>query len=489
MLDYFYRLHRITKFNYLIKSWRQYFGLIALLSFLPTLSCSSSNTAYRSSTNTPLESILAINTISPYKDALKLAIQFYDANRCGNEVATNNTFSWRDNCHINDGHDVNVDLTGGFHDAGDHVKFGLPQGYTASILGWVYYENKQILLASKDDAQLLATLRRFTDYFLKSHPDKGIFYYQVGDGGADHAFWGTPEEQTEPRPTRRYADARNPAADVLGETAAALALGFLNFKDDNEYAQKCLLAAKELYHMGKTNPGLGDAQGFYQSSSFFDDLSWAAVWLYIATGEEKYLKDIDNFLKKSKNNAPFKTSTMSWDNVFLPVMLKMYDITDDTRYSNAVKDSIEYWIDSMKTTPGGLKYYLQWGVLRYAANEAMLALFYTRRFLSHTYYNFAQQQIDYILGNNPQNISYIIGFGDKYPKEPHHRAAISCQAANIHKNRDCTLYGALVGGPNDNDEYIDDMNMYQYSEVALDYNAGLIGALSVLSFDKQQWLK
>ena len=105
-----------------------------------------------------------------YAKALQLSMYFYDANKCGPGVH-GGELSWRGDCHIEDreiplkprdeqGYGTNlsaefisanketldpdgdgcVDLSGGFHDAGDHVNFGLPQSYSASTLGWGYYE-------------------------------------------------------------------------------------------------------------------------------------------------------------------------------------------------------------------------------------------------------------------------------------------------------------------------------------------------------------
>ena len=105
-----------------------------------------------------------------------------------------------DSCHLNDGADVGLDLTGGFHDAGDHVKFGLPQAYAASVLGWSMYKYKEVFQETGTYQKLLSTLKYFSDYLLKCHPDPETFYYQVGDGGEDHAYWGPPEEQTGYRP-------------------------------------------------------------------------------------------------------------------------------------------------------------------------------------------------------------------------------------------------------------------------------------------------
>ena len=72
--------------------------------------------------------------------------------------ATNNVFDWRGPCHTTDGSDIGIDLTGGYHDAGDHVKFGLPQAYTAAILGWSLYEYKDVFDSTGDTQSCSAPL-------------------------------------------------------------------------------------------------------------------------------------------------------------------------------------------------------------------------------------------------------------------------------------------------------------------------------------------
>ena len=68
-----------------------------------------------------------------------------------------------------------IDMTGGFHDAGDYLKMGLNQGFSASLLGWTLYEYRPTMDATGSTAKLLSTLKVFTDYFLKSHPNPGVF--------------------------------------------------------------------------------------------------------------------------------------------------------------------------------------------------------------------------------------------------------------------------------------------------------------------------
>lgn len=419
-----------------------------------------------------------------YSTALRYSIYFFDANKCGYDVSDNNVFDWRGPCHLNDGEDVGVDLTGGFHDAGDHVKFGLPQAYAASILGWSLYKYEDVFENTGTKQNLLSTLKYFTDYLLKCHPDPDTFYYQVGDGGEDHAYWGAPEEQTEDRPTLFVANESNPASDVLGLTSSALTIMYLNYQGiDSAYAEECLQAAKELYQMGSTNLGYYAESSFYISYSFYDDLAWAASWLYIVEGDTQYLEDAENFVvqQNKKGEDPLENRwTMCWDNMYLPAMFKLYQLTNKNLYKNALEYNLNYWLNSLQTTPGGLKYLDNWGVLRYALAESMLALAYYEETGGESLKNFARSQLDYALGDNPANMSYVIGFGNTWSKHPHHRAANGYTYANGDNQKEAkhVLLGALVGGPDQNDNYIDDVNQYQYTEVALDYNAGLVGVLA-----------
>jgi hypothetical protein len=98
------------------------------------------------------------------------------------------------------------------------------------------------------------------------------------------------------------------------------------------------------------------------------------------------------------------------------------------------------------------------------------------------YTTFAEQQINYILGDNPRNASYMCGFGENPPVRPHHRTAhgswndqLTDPAPNRH-----VLYGALVGGPASPDDfdYSDDRGDWIANEVACDYNAGFTASLA-----------
>jgi endoglucanase len=96
------------------------------------------------------------------------------------------------------------------------------------------------------------------------------------------------------------------------------------------------------------------------------------------------------------------------------------------------------------------------------------------------YRDFAMQQLNYALGSNPRNSSYLIGFGASSPQHPHHRTAHGSWADSqtLPTNHRHVLYGALVGGPGANDAYTDSISDYVSNEVAIDYNASIVGVLA-----------
>ncbi len=89
-----------------------------------------------------------------------------------------------------------------------------------------------------------------TDYFIAAHTSTTEFYGQVGDGYADHAYWGRPEEMTMDRPAFKI-DAGNPGSELAGETAAALAASSIFYKNIGETSMgdNALSHARELFDL------------------------------------------------------------------------------------------------------------------------------------------------------------------------------------------------------------------------------------------------
>ncbi len=432
-----------------------------------------------------------------YAEALDKSLFFYDAQRSG-RLPEGFRVDWRGDSGMQDGADVGVDLTGGYYDAGDGVKFGLPMASSMTMLSWGGIVFRGGYKKSGQLDQLLEAVRWGTDWLIKAHPEANVFYGQVGRGDLDHAFWGPPEAMVMPRPAFKV-DEENPGSDLVGEASAALASAAILFGEAGQdaYAARCLDHAKRLFSFadrfrGSYTDSIVDARAYYNSySGYVDELAWSAAWLAKATGDRRYLVKAEAFYAEVRDREAW-TWTQSWDDKRYGVAVLLAEITKDRKYFDDVNRWLNFWTvgengKRIQTTGGGLAWLDQWGSLRYAANTAFLALIYTTvpgADNVERYRDFAVRQIRYILGDNPNRRSYVVGFGNNPPKNPHHRASHGSTSNSIgspEENRH-VLYGALVGGPSapDDNAYSDERANYITNEVALDYNAGFTGALAGL---------
>ena len=426
-----------------------------------------------------------------YGEALQKSVLFYELQRSG-KLPENTRCNWRGDSALTDGADNNLDLTGGWYDAGDNVKFNLPMAYSAAMLGWSVLEDKKAYEESGQYEYILGDIKWVTDYLIKCHPEDEVFYYQVGDGNADHSWWGPCEVMTMNRPSYKVTK-DNPGSAVTGEAAAALAIASIVFKDtDKDYSRLCLEHAKSLYAFSdsaKSDAGYTAANGFYNSwSGFYDELSWAGCWLYTATGDSKYLDNAKTCFAKSGHDFDW---ALCWDDVHIGAALLLARITGDKAYKDEIQKHLDFWScgtsDGKKITysPKGLAWLDQWGSLRYATTTAYVAAVYSRwdgcpSDKVSVYWDFAVSQANYALGSSGR--SYVVGFGENPPSHPHHRTSQGSYCDNMNEPSEFrhTLYGALVGGPDASDGYMDTVTDYCKNEVACDYNAGFTGLLAAM---------
>lgn len=436
-----------------------------------------------------------------YAEALQKSIFFYECQRSG-KLPAEKRVSWRGHSGLQDGADNKVDLTGGWYDAGDHVKFGFPMAASATMLAWGVVDYREAYAKSGQLDAVLDNIKWATDYFIKAHTGPTEFYGQVGQGNPDHAWWGSAEVMPMKRPSYKIT-AGKPGSDLAGETAAALAAASIAFRPtDPAYADKLLQHARGLYafadkHQGKYTDAIHDAGPFYQSwSGYWDELVWGAVWLHRATKDDAYLKKAEDYYhrlgKVGGTNVRDYKWTQSWDSKSYGCYVLLAKLTNKAIYHEDAQRWLDYWTtgtgkERIQYTPGGLAWLDQWGSLRYAANTAFVAFVYSDALKDAAkkarYHDFAVRQIDYMLGSNPQKRSYVVGFGNNPPTRPHHRTAHGSWANDINTppHSRHILYGALVGGPDRNDYYKDERGNYVTNEVACDYNAGFTGALARMS--------
>ncbi|MFI7423389.1 glycoside hydrolase family 9 protein [Nonomuraea sp. NPDC049684] len=436
-----------------------------------------------------------------YGEALQKSLWFYEAQQSGDLPAWNRV-SWRGDSGLNDGKDAGLDLTGGWYDAGDHVKFGFPMAFSATMLAWGGVEYRDAYAGSGQLTHLLNNLRFVNDYFVKAHPSANVLYGQVGNGGTDHAWWGPAEAMQMNRPAYKI-DASCGGSDLAGETAAAMAASSIVFRPtDPAYADKLVTHAKQLYSFADTvrkkySDCISDAQGYYNSwSGYNDELVWGAIWLYRATNDAAYLAKAeagyDNLGNEPQTTTKSYKWTIAWDDKSYGAYVLLHKLTGKQKYLDDADRWLDWWTvgvngSKVRYSPGGQAVLDRWGSLRYAANTSFVALVHSDSISDPArkarYHDFAVRQINYALGDNPRNSSYLIGFGANPPKNPHHRTAHGSWTDQITNpvNSRHTLYGALVGGPPDPDDvYADKRDDYVMNEVATDYNAGFTSALARL---------
>jgi hypothetical protein len=133
-----------------------------------------------------------------YGEALQKAIMFYEAQRSGRITTSSipTRLLWRGDSQVLDGLDNGLDLSGGWVDAGDNVKFGLPLSAAVANIAWGAVEYRAAYQASGQLQWLQNQLRWVNDWFVKAHPSPNVFYGQVGKGSVDHGYWA-PIEATQ----------------------------------------------------------------------------------------------------------------------------------------------------------------------------------------------------------------------------------------------------------------------------------------------------
>ena len=420
---------------------------------------------------------------------LQESLYFYDGNMCGTGVDENSAFSWRGNCHTYDSYVTysgkTVDVSGGYHDAGDHVKFGLPQGYAATVLALGYYQFADAYDELGQTAHFNTIMDYFCDYFTRCTIYKEgtdtveAFCYQVGDGGSDHAKWEAPEGQTIDRPAF-FATDSNPATDEVSVAVAALALQAANYQKQRgaealAKSKAYLKTAEDLFAFAKNcsnkQVATQGAAPYYSSSNWEDDYCTAAAALYAATGNESYKQQRDAYYGKLNTGW-----CLTWDNTWPVAAVLKEDYTVVSAFASY----------GNKNTAQGFKMIDGWGSARYNASAQFMGLIYDQAnqklsMADGNYSSWATGQMKYLLGNNKAKRCFVVGYNENAAKYPHHRAASRSNDAGQVREDHYTLLGALVGGPSDEyDTYADNQADYNCNEVALDYNAGLVGAAAGL---------
>ncbi|KDP22412.1 hypothetical protein JCGZ_26243 [Jatropha curcas] len=468
-----------------------------------------------------------------YGDALTKSILFFEGQRSG-KLPPTQRMTWRKDSALRDGFEIGVDLVGGYYDAGDNVKFNFPMAFSTTMLAWSVIEFGNYM--GLDQQHALEAIQWATDYFLKATSIPGIVFVQVGDPHGDHNCWERPEDMDTPRTP--FAVSKNfPGSEVSAEMAAALAAASIVFRPINlAYSAKLLKRARMIFdfadtYRGSYNSSLGTwVCPFYcDYSGYEDELIWRAAWLYKATKAPNYMNcvlnnrnNLQEIVVKNINGVSYSGGSFTefgWDskhagiNVLVSKLLQQSGTSNlDPFVPNADKFVCTLLPESptlsVSYSPGGLVFKPGGSNLQHATALSFLLLVYSRYLneanrevhcgsnviaTTNKLVKFARSQVDYILGSNPLNMSYMVGYGNKFPQRIHHRGSslpsmadhpshidreIGSQFFNSRNPNPNLLVGAVVGGPSVNDSYSDWRPDFIYSEPTTYINAPLVGLLA-----------
>ncbi|XP_070034145.1 endoglucanase 17 isoform X2 [Nicotiana tomentosiformis] len=391
-----------------------------------------------------------------YRDALTKSILFFEGQRSG-KLPPNQRITWRRNSALSDGSALHVDLVGGYYDAGDNVKFGFPMAFTTTMLSWSVIEFGGLMKGELQNAR--QAIRWATNYLLKATAYPDTIFVQVF-----------------------------------------------------EFADK---------YRGSYSDGLKNIVcPFYCSySGYQDELLWGAAWLHRATKNSFYL----NYIQRNGQNlgADQSDNTFCWDNkhVGARILLSKAFLVQKLQSLHDYKSHADNYICSVvpgtpmsqaQYTPGGLLFTMSDSNMQYVTSTSFLLVTYAKYLTSahlavncggvlvtpKMLRNLAKKQVDYLLGDNPLKMSYMVGYGTRYPQRIHHRGSslpsmvvhptkIQCSSGfsmyNSQNPNPNILVGAVVGGPDQHDNFPDQRSDYEQSEPATYINAPLVGSLAYLA--------
>ncbi|KAJ6674646.1 ENDO-14-BETA-GLUCANASE [Salix viminalis] len=202
-----------------------------------------------------------------YGDALKKSLLYFESQRSG-RLPYNQRVAWRHHSGLTDGLEQGVDLVGGYYDAGDHVKFGLPMAFTVTMLSWTVIEFQHQIAIAGELEHALEAIKWGTDYFIKAHTSPNVL----------------------------WAEKTNP-----------------------HYSHLLLHHAQQLFefgdkYRGKYDENIGVVKSYYASvSGYKDELLWGALWLYKATDNEIYLEYVINKAQFFFGGIGWAMTEFSWD--------------------------------------------------------------------------------------------------------------------------------------------------------------------------------
>jgi hypothetical protein len=378
-----------------------------------------------------------------------------------------------------------IDVSGGWHDAGDLLKYHITSGNATAqmLLAHLLAKGSPAMLngfADRVDGRgdpgangvkdLLDEARWGLDWMLKMHPAPDSLYHQVADD-RDHVGLRLPQKETadygwgpgqarvvyfadgKPQGLRQYQSDSTGVANIAGRFAAAMGLAYQIWKDDpreRAFAEVCLKAGREVYELGRAKEGFQQGNSYrapyrYEESTWADDMEWGAAELHRATAERRYLEDAKRFARLAASSDSWMGREQVKHYYYYPFMnlghFRLYDLVDaDFQHLLAgyYREGIERCLEASKTNPYRVGVPFIW-----CSNNLVVALvtqcgLYERMTGDRRYAEFAARNRDWLVGRNPWDYTMFTGIGRVYPTDVHLQTT---------KLSGRSVRGGLVDGP------------------------------------------
>lgn len=426
-----------------------------------------------------------------YDDMLDESVKMLYLQRCGCAVE-GGAFS-HPACHTSMatiyGTSEQIDVSGGWHDAGDYGRYIVPAAKAVADLLYAYQANPSMFgddygipESGNGKADLLDEVKYELDWMFKMQTSDGGVYHKV----TCESFPGYVAPQYETKPLIVTPVSSTATADF----AASMALAAEIYQSyDADYAAKCLAAAELAWSWLEQNPNFlfenpeDIVTGEYGDTSDRDERYWAAAQLYRITGNEKYL----NSLTSASKGLDWST-VGDYGNI---AILTMDGIDQNsTVYQNAknavIKQADAFLSRSESSPYGSAITAYNWGSNMTIANAGIILGLADQLMGNASYAEAAQAQLDYLLGMNPVGTCFMTGYGTVSPLNPHHRPSMAAGEA---------MSGMLVGGVNSNLEdsaakaylngaapakcYVDNSESYSTNEITIYWNSPLTYLLTL----------
>lgn len=414
--------------------------------------------------------------------------------RCGTEIE-DDTFG-HIACHNTDaviyGTNEKIDVSGGWHDAGDYGRYVVPAAkavadllYAYNIAPDLYSDSIGIPESGNGIPDILDETRYELEWMLKMQSASGGVYHKV----TCESFPGYIMPELEKDELIVTPVTTTATADFCG----AMAMAYEYYYDvDKQFAETCLSAAEKAWKFLEENPNFiyknpeDITTGDYGDKSDRDERYWAAAQMYHATGDSKY---------KTALESMTVSTGLDWNLVGdygNMAILTMKDIDKSSDIYNKAKTAIVNQADTFVTKTVNSPYDValtkfNWGSNMTVANAGMILGMASDITGEDKYINAAVSQLNYLLGKNPLGECFVTGYGTVSPQNPHHRPSMS-------KNQ--AMKGMLVGGVNSSLEddaakaylvntpadkcYVDNWESYSTNEITIYWNSPLTCLISMI---------